>query len=119
MALPPDMGLAGNAMPGLANIPQGTHFQGQWDWFQAEGIPLTPIDDAGQDNPYSLFKWVARDSAGNLIASTVASVPNSKEMECSRCHATGTSSAARPSNGWVYDPDPLKDDRFNILRFAR
>jgi len=116
VALPPDTGLSGFSMPGPNNTPQDAEYVAAWNWFHAEGVPFTPIDDAMQPNPYSLLKWEARDSGGNLIASTIASVPNSKEMECSRCHASGTNPATRPSMGWVHDPNPLKDDRYNILR---
>ncbi|MEZ6005632.1 MAG: Ig-like domain-containing protein [Planctomycetota bacterium] len=114
--LAPDTGLAGYSMPGAANTPQQVGFDNAWAWFHAEGIPFTPIDDGGADNPYPLLKFQARSTTGALLAETVASVPNSKEMECSRCHASGANPAARPSSGWTYEVNTLEDDRFNILR---
>jgi hypothetical protein len=112
----PDTGLAGNSMPGLANVPQPTHFDPTWDWFQAEGIPLTPYDDSLAKNPYPLMRIVVRNSSGNEIASTVTVAPNSAEMECSRCHSSGGSPEARPEGGWVWNPTAVIDDHLNILK---
>lgn len=112
---PLDVGLAGDAMPGLGNVPQGMHFDPTWSWYQGEGIPLTPIDDAGATNTYPLMRVVARNAAGTPIAETRTAVPVSQELECSLCHASGASPFAMPDDGWVFDPDPLRDDRRNIL----
>lgn len=114
--LAPDVGLTGSAMPGVANQPQPSAYEAIWKWFHADGIPLTPFDDAGQYKPYGLMRLVARNAAGQLVASTVASTPVSQEMLCSQCHASGGSPLARPAAGWVYDPDPVKDDRLNVLK---
>lgn len=114
--LPLDVGLAGNAMPGAANVPQGMAYIGAFEWFQGEGIPMTPIDDGGVKNPYPLMKIVARDTAGNVVAETVTTVPNSRELTCNACHASGANPYARPAAGWANDADPLRDDRLNIVR---
>ncbi|MEZ6016108.1 MAG: Ig-like domain-containing protein [Planctomycetota bacterium] len=114
--LPPDSGLAGVSMPGAANTPQDLTFSSVWNWFQAEGIPMTPIDDAGVHNKYPLVKIVVRDSAGVSIAETVTSVPNSAELNCAACHGSGMHPDARPTGGWAHDPSSLRDDRLNILR---
>lgn len=116
VSLAPDVGLAGNAMPGLANVPQPSHFDGTWNWFQAEGIPLTPTDDALAKNPYPLMRLVARNASGQQLAETVTTAPNSAELNCNRCHESGGNPAVRPQAGWVYDPNPIRDDRLNILR---
>ncbi len=116
VALPVDVGLAGAAMPGVGNVPQPMHFDPAQDWFQAEGIPITPVDDAFEKNPYPLMRVTVRSAGGQVLASTLTVVPNSQELQCARCHASGTSFDARPAGGWVYDPNPLKDDRLNILR---
>ena len=113
---PVDEGLTGNRMPGSSNTPQPLGFDAAFDWFQAEGIPFTPIDDALLKNPYPLVRVVVRDQQGTEVASTVTSAPNSTELECSTCHASGASPAAQPAAGWVFDSDPLRDDRLNILR---
>lgn len=116
VTLPVDTGLAGFKMPGTANTPQAMNFSTVWDWFHADGIPITPIDDAMQKNPYPLYKLVARNGSGTEVASTLAVVPNSAELECSRCHQSGGSPYAKPPSGWVFHPDPVFDDRLNILK---
>ncbi|MEZ5979014.1 MAG: Ig-like domain-containing protein [Planctomycetota bacterium] len=115
VVLPPDMGLAGNAMPGAANTPQPMHPSATWNWHSGEGIPLTPYDDTLTKNPYPMLRVVVRNGAGTEVASTVTVAPVSGELSCNRCHASGMNPAARPAGGWMYDADPLRDDRLNIL----
>ncbi|MEZ6194678.1 MAG: Ig-like domain-containing protein [Planctomycetota bacterium] len=115
VTLPLDVGLAGHAMPGLANVAQPMTYIPAQEWFQGEGIPMTPIDDAGQKNPYPMMKITARNASGQVVASTVTTVPNSQELDCKRCHGSAGNPAAMPAQGWVFHPDPLKDDRLNIL----
>ncbi len=62
------------------------------------------------------MKVTLRTSSGVELASTVTSVPNSQELLCAQCHASGSSPYARPEGGWAYHPNPLRDDRLNILR---
>jgi PKD repeat protein len=114
--LPPDVGLTGVAMPGMMNTPRPMTFDPANDWFIAEGIPITPYDDAGHKNTYPMMRLVAKDSNGNVLATTDIVLPISDEMACSTCHASGGSSAARPLAGWVNDPDPIRDYRLNVLR---
>ena len=110
-----DEGLAGFRMPGAANTPQAMAFQaGMKDW-RAEGVPMTPYDDAGQMNPYPLLRLVARNAQGQQLATTDIVVPVSAEMECVSCHGSTNNPAARPPSGWVYGP-PATDDRLNILK---
>jgi len=116
VALAPDIGLAGYGMPGPANVPQVMGFDTPWSWFSAVGVPLTPFDDALRKNPYPLMAVTARNAAGQIVASTMTTVPNSQEMTCSECHASFANPFARPTAGWVQHPDPLKDDHLNILR---
>lgn len=113
--LAPDIGLAGFAMPGAANTPQVLRFDAAEGWFSAEGIPITPLDDAGHRNPYPLMRLVARDTTtGNVLASTDIVLPVSDEMDCRACHASGT--VAMPGAGWAWDCDPQHDYRRNILQ---
>ena len=59
--LGPEMGLAGWNMPGPGNTPQSMLFEitnhpaagvaTPVNWFRAEGIPITPYDDAHRKNP--------------------------------------------------------------------
>ncbi len=115
-SLPVDMGLAGKDMPGTSNAPKPMSFDAAHNWFVAEGIPITPYDDAGVKNPYPLMKVTARDASGNLLASTRIVLPVSDEMDCRTCHASGSPIDARPAAGWVFDPDPERDYRLNVLR---
>lgn len=115
-ALPVDAGLAGKDMPGPANTPKAMTFQAAQNWFVAEGIPITPYDDAGLKNPYPLMKVTARDASGNVLASTRIVLPVSDEMDCRGCHGSGTVEAARPAAGWAFDPDAERDYRRNVLR---
>ena len=111
-----DEGLAGFAMPGSANTPQAMTWQADLQWFIAEGVPITPRDDAGSANYYPMMRLVARDGSGAVLASTDIVLPVSDEMDCRACHASGSGPAARPLDGWVNDSDPVIDYRRNILR---
>jgi uncharacterized protein (TIGR03437 family) len=115
-ALNPEMGLAGWAMPGANNTPQAMTFDGSSNWFTATGIPLTPYDDAGDKNYYSLMRLTARDSASNVLAITDIVLPVSDEMDCRACHASGSNLLTMPSMGWANDPLAERDYRWNILR---
>lgn len=77
--LPPDIGLTGNGLAGVM-APTGTN-----DW-AAIGIPLTPIDDLGNLNPYPLGE-VNVEIQGTQVATTRAVVPVSWEISCNLCHA--------------------------------
>ncbi len=116
VALPVNMGLAGYAMPGSSNAPQTMHFETNLNWFTAEGIPLTPFDDAGQKNYYPLMRLIAWDAGNNPVATNDIVLPISDEMDCRACHASGTASPAEPAAGWVWAGNPERDYRLNILR---
>ncbi len=122
----PDTGLAGWNMPGLANARQTNLFQtlnepvhGVFtpvNWWHAEGIPLTPYDDAGHKNPYPMMRMIAWNSANQPIATNDLVLPVSDEMDCRACHASGTQAAAQPAAGWAWNGLPERDYRLNILR---
>jgi len=114
--LPVDAGLKGKKMPGAGNPPQPMTFDPALNWFLAEGIPITPYDDGGKKNPYPMMRIKVRDGSGGLLASTDIVLPVSDEMDCTACHASGSGAAAKPSSGWVFDPNPQRDYRRNILR---
>ena len=65
------------------------------NWFEAAGIPITPFDDAGRENPYPLMRVQAIAATGNTLgvaAGTVLAtldtvVPVSGEADCKACHA--------------------------------
>lgn len=110
-----DQGLAGFRMPGPNNLPQSMPFRSVAADFLADGVPITPYDDAGRMNPYPMVRLVARNAAGQQIAATNIVVPVSAEMACVSCHGSGGNPAARPAGGWTYGA-PAVDDRLNILR---
>lgn len=116
VGLADDAGLAGTAMPGSANRPQPMAWDATLRWFTAEGIPITPRDDAGIENTYPMMRLVARDASGAVLATTKIVLPVSDEMSCAACHASGSGAAARPAAGWVDERDPDRDYRLNILR---
>ncbi len=124
--LAPEGGLAGWSMPGVTNIPQSMLFEQtnqpaggvftRVNWFRAEGIPISPYDDAHRKNPYPLMRIIAHNGGGTPIATNDIVLPVSDEMDCRACHASGTQSAARPAAGWLWDGLPERDFRLNILR---
>ncbi len=125
-ALAPEAGLAGWGMPGPGNVPQLMVFEStnhpapgaalKVNWFRAEGIPISPYDDAGRKNPYPLMRLIARDGSGTPLATNDIVLPVSDEMDCRACHASGTHEVARPAAGWVWSGKPERDFRLNILR---
>jgi hypothetical protein len=124
--LAPEGGLAGWSMPGVSNVPQSMLFEQtnqpaggvftKVNWFRAEGIPLSPYDDAHNKNPYPLMRVIARNAANQPIATNDIVLPVSDEMDCRACHASGTQAAAKPAAGWLWNGLPERDFRLNILR---
>lgn len=115
----PNVGLAGNPTPSMTPAP--LRYNAAQGWFEAEGIPITPIDDLGRKNFYPMVKVVAKDSAGRVLASTSNVLPVSDEMTCKGCHSSVSSGnaaqlAAKPQAGWVFDPAPERDWKRNVLR---
>ncbi|MGZ8153078.1 MAG: Ig-like domain-containing protein, partial [Methylovulum sp.] len=110
----------GNETPSLTPAPMT--YNAEYAWFEAEGIPITPFDDAGNKNFYPTVKVVAKDLSGNVLATATTVLPVSDEMTCSGCHASTNSTtnnaqiAAKPVAGWVFDSNPDKDWKKNILR---
>jgi hypothetical protein len=127
VALSPELGLKlAWPMPGTNNTPQGMLFEQSnrpasgvatpVNWFRAEGIPITPYDDAGRKNPYPMMRLIARNGAGTPIATNDIVLPVSDEMDCRACHASGNGPDAQPGHGWVWSSNPERDYRLNILR---
>lgn len=113
--LDPDMGLAGNPM--ASTVPTNMTFNKNHQWWEAEGIPISPYNDDGSKNYYPLVKVVAKDTSGKILAEVKTVLPVSDEMDCKRCHAsTSITNDAQPSSGWVNDTDAQKDYKYNILR---
>lgn len=111
-------------MPGVSNIPQTMLFEqtnqpagGVFtpvNWFGAEGIPLSPYDDAHNKNPYT--RVIARNAANQPVATNDIVLPVSDEMDCRSCHASDTQATAKPAAGWLWNGLPERDFRLNMLR---
>jgi len=112
--LSPDVGLTGN--PTASTTPALMVFNATHQWWEAEGIPLTPYNDNSSKNYYPLVKVVAKDSAGTILAEVKTVLPVSDEMDCKRCHASTSGNDAKPNAGWVNNADIEKDFKYNILR---
>jgi len=113
-ALNADMGLAGTPVQSL--IPAPLSYDLLHGYWKADGIPATPYDDAGNANFYPMVKVTAKDRRGAVLAITKTVLPVSDELACNFCHTSGTGDpAAQPSPDWVYDQDPKKDWKRNIL----
>lgn len=118
VTLPAGQGLTGLRMPADAPTPGPQAFAVEADtgWFQAFGIPMTPVDDAGRTNPYSMFRIAARDATtGNLLATTDIVVPVATETDCRNCHLTGKIAASAAGTTWSGDADPEIQSKRNIL----
>jgi hypothetical protein len=111
----PDQGLTGKYT--AMKTPQAMDYDATDKMFFAEGIPITPYDDANKKNTYPLVKVVARDNTGKLLAQARVVLPVSDEMSCASCHASNTGSAeAMPRAGWANAGHPERDYKMNILR---
>jgi hypothetical protein len=109
-----NIGLTGN--PTSTKTPEPLSFNPTHQWWEAEGIPITPYNDDGTKNYYPLVKVVAKDSKGVVLASVDTVLPVSDEMDCKRCHASNSVADAKPTAGWVNNTDAQKDYKYNILR---
>lgn len=82
-------------LPFFKNFPFGYSLSGV-NWFSAEGIPVTPFDDAGRPNSYPLMRVQARSVSGNtlgvaagtVMASVDTVVPVAGEVDCKNCHSS-------------------------------
>ena len=116
VSLAPDMGLAGNAMPGGANKPQKMPWNAARYEFKADGIPITPYPDGGgAKNYYPLMRIKVKDSSGKVLAYSDVVLPVSDEMDCTYCHKSGATEPTVPASGWAWNSDPNKDYKLNIL----
>ncbi len=114
--LQPNEGLAGKYWD--QNLSKQTlAYDAENNWWIAEGIPVTPVNDDGSYNRYPLVRVTAKDSSGNIIAQTTTVLPVSDEMDCKKCHSsTSGNDKTIPSAGWANLEDPEKDYKTNILR---
>jgi hypothetical protein len=110
-----DIGLTGNHTPTLTAKPLA--YNAAHNWWEATGLPLTPYNDDGTKNYYPMVNVTAKDTSGNILATTKVVLPISDEMDCKVCHgSTSGYTQAKPSAGWENDPNAEKDFKYNILR---
>jgi hypothetical protein len=112
----PDVGITGNAMPGLMDSARPMTFTASDNTWLASGIPEMPYAENGAAKRFPLMRLTARNSSGIVLATTDIVLPTSDEMSCNKCHASNSNPAAEPKAGWVNDPDPARDTKLNILR---
>jgi hypothetical protein len=85
-----DVGLAGKGLSGTMD----------WDAaagvYRVVGIPVVPRTDSAPTvrAPYQQALILAKTSGGTTLASTKATVPTSDEINCAKCHGTGTPTSA-------------------------
>lgn len=120
---PGGQGIKGLYMPAdaplLSNGPDLSKTSFSWNaslgLFSAEGIPILPVDDKGNSNPYPMLRVSAFDKiTGAELAYNDVVVPVSEETTCSNCHSTGKMAAMGPN--WSNDSDLEVQTRTNILK---
>lgn len=118
-------GLTGLYMPAEAppEAPPALDWKSGTGLFSAEGIPILPIDDAGQTHRYPLMRVIAYDKANDRPLGSVDTVlPVSEETTCRNCHTAGKIAAVDPGVSWATPSDPSNDiavenaTRLNILK---
>jgi hypothetical protein len=118
VSLAPGEGLKGLYMPAEAPSPEQTMFSwsGGLGLFKAEGIPVLPLDDAGNVNRYPLMRLRATDkTSGAELATLDVVLPVSEETTCTDCHATGSVAARNAGISWSTATDLELQSRENIL----
>lgn len=58
------------------------------DHFEADGIPVTPVNDDNVWDPYQVAEITVKDIRGSVIARTRTTVPTSDEINCKGCHGS-------------------------------
>lgn len=97
-------------------LSQPMDFSSKFNWFNAEGIPITPFDDIMRENSYPLLKVAAYDkNTGNTLSSVDAVVPVSRETDCQNCHTSGQIAANSANISWANDADMEIQAKKNIL----
>lgn len=113
-------GLKGFYMPAdnpVSPGPQTMQYNTTADWFSAEGIPITPLDDTNWSNPYPILQVSAYDkNTGERLTSTDVVVPVAQETDCKNCHATGQSATWRTEVNWATDADLEIQAKKNVLK---
>ena len=82
---PPETGLAGYKTQ--SKTPQQMAYNATEGYWEAVGIPTVDYDDLKKFNPLPMAKLVAKDTAGNVLATAKIVLAVSEEMSCNQCHA--------------------------------
>ncbi len=91
--------MPGKDAPYAANAPQPfPAYDRDNQWFRADAIPITDIDDQGRVNPSPLLR-VEAVRKGVVAASADAVLKNSRDFHCRECHAKGQI-GANPNAGY-------------------
>jgi len=77
-SLPIDVGLTGTGLSGEMEL--------EADHFVAGGIPVVPVSDSDNWNPYQVALIMVKNASGDTIAVTRCTLPTSDEMNCAKCH---------------------------------
>ena len=85
------------------------------EWFSAEGVPITPIDDNLNTNPYPLLRISATSKTGSQIGHVDVVVPVATETDCQNCHKTGAIAADDAGVQWANDADLEIQSKKNVL----
>lgn len=85
--LAPNVGLTGHGLSGPMTRTTGGND------YSVTGIPITPIEDNGRENPYPLATITAKKN-GVTMGTTQVVVPVSWEISCHLCHNTPNVSTA-------------------------
>ena len=102
--------MPGHKQPYAANEAQPfNHFDAARQWFAADGVPILPIDDAGQLNAYPLMRVSAGTSAAAEVASLDVVLPVASEADCQNCHAIGEVAAPTSSTIDFVFPDDITE----------
>jgi hypothetical protein len=105
--------------PTPSKIPAPLTFNTAQQWWEAEGLPIIPFDDANKKNAFPMVAVKVKNTkTGAVLAQTFAVLPVSDEMSCKSCHASNSQLAAKPPSGWVNyaTTDVEKDWKKNILK---
>jgi hypothetical protein len=119
VTLAPGESLTGFYMPADAPVfgPQLLPWNSTYGFFEAFGIPVTPVDDAGATNPYPLMRVTAvHNATGRVLGSQDIVVPVSAETDCQNCHATGQMAAVDPGVTWSTESDLEIQTKRNVLK---
>ncbi len=117
--LAPGQGLKGLYMPAEAPTTAQHSFgwNGTLGLFDAQGIPLYPLDDAHSVNRYPLLRVTALSKvSGATLGHLDVVAPVSEETTCARCHTTGGRAATGLGISWASDADKDKEARLNVLK---